>query len=83
MNEITTIKTTTGSTYIIIDGDSITRLSDKAMQNCDGLNISTQLDCADWQALRTPRIGDSLLGLADGERLTTSAITSIESTLAS
>lgn len=83
MNETTTITTATGSTYIIVNGEDITRVSNHAMEDHDGYSLARKIECADWEALRTPEVGDRLLGLADGIRLCTARITTITVELAS
>jgi len=79
MNEITTITTATGTTYVIVNNEDITRVAalDAPLRNPEGFAISTQIDCADWWAIGEPTIGRSLVGTADGVRLVTSPITAI------
>ena len=76
---VTNITTSTGTTYIIVDNEDITRVADldAPLRNHNGFALSTQIDCADWWSLAEPTVGSPLIGLADGVRLTTSPITAI------
>ncbi len=77
--DITTITTTSGSTYYIIGGDTITRVSDSVMVGPDGEARYDLIEAEDFTAIGPIEVGRPLAGLVGEARepIRTSPITSI------